>query len=1006
MVNEFGWCKTRVLKKPTLSEIWVYYTQIFLNFSEKIMADDLKVKVQLEATMDKNQVQKEVTEVADTAQQILDKQDLKIDLMINRANLEKELEDAKVRLKRFKIEGDEEMELLARLDIQDLESKIKKTKDNIKQVDEDLEELNNQNLDWVSNEIKQIWDEAEKADKKLSWWSGKTWLLWWLKKFIGWSAIVAWVTKISKSVLELWNNAQQAQISFTTMLWDADKAKSLLQDLSNFARKTPFELQWIRESATQLLAMWVQAEDMIDTLKALWDVSAGLNVPLERLALNYGQVLTQWKLTWKELKDFTTAWVPLLDELSKKLWKTKTEIQDMVSAGQISSQMMVEAFRSMTSEWWKFANLMEQQSETLAGRWSNLKDWLASIWETIWLEVIPTISELVWKVADWIEDTWKSIATLASQTVWNISTAVSRIFGVLSDLWDAFSDLFFWIKSDWSSSAVTFWQIFAAVLQKIWQWIEAVSLMVTELWDLMRTWTSNVKNWLWWIKTWYDAFANDFFVKWKSWTESYGNAMKAFWTYNVKEVKSVENTLKWLSDDWEEFGAKVIQQENALAESFVKTWNYLKNNPLTKWVGGGDWWLFGDVLLWWSGSWWWGKSKAEDMLKAFWDEATDLWNDIWNEIDKHQKEYDKVVESIQKVRDSYEDFREKAKDTWRDAETALKKYNEELEKNQADAVTNLWQRYVELKKDLIDVDSYMKKVAEDMSRKEINTYQDRWYDEYRWYKLKDLIALKEKLDEMKLIEENTTEEQRQSEEFTKKTSKAQEILNKLNEKALELEEKKAKELEKQAIATAAQYNFDWQNNFRVWEDEQTKEMKARYLDREWVWQEIHDQDNIEYAKQLEDQILWLNNQLGEFKKEKDDEVEILVDATARKVQLEEEYTKVFQDSIKKQKDWLDELIRKTDTLIAKRREYLTMSASSVARAYGWDISNARVSLVGENWPEQIIARQASYVQPRNASNSYSTVNNNSSFSINWMSVNVNNMDEFLEDLKQRLTYRS
>ena len=111
------------------------------------MADDLKVKVQLEATMDKNQVQKEVTEVADTAQQILDKQDLKIDLMINRANLEKELEDAKVRLKKFKIEGDEEMELLARLDIQDLESKIKKTKDNIKQVDEDLEELNNQNLD-------------------------------------------------------------------------------------------------------------------------------------------------------------------------------------------------------------------------------------------------------------------------------------------------------------------------------------------------------------------------------------------------------------------------------------------------------------------------------------------------------------------------------------------------------------------------------------------------------------------------------------------------------------------------------------------------------------------------------------------------------------------------------------------------------------------------------------------------------------------------------------------
>jgi len=29
--------------------------------------------------------------------------------------------------------------------------------------------------------------------------------------------------------------------------------------------------------------------------------------------------------------------------------------------------------------------------------------------------------------------------------------------------------------------------------------------------------------------------------------------MKAFGTYNAKEVKSVENTLKGLSDDWEKF---------------------------------------------------------------------------------------------------------------------------------------------------------------------------------------------------------------------------------------------------------------------------------------------------------------------------------------------------------------------------------------------------------------------------------------------------------------------
>lgn len=120
-------------------------------------------------------------------------------------------------------------------------------------------------------------------------------------------AIVAGVTAFGQKILELGDNAQQAQISFTTMLGDADQAKALLQDLSEFAKTTPFELQGIRESAKQLLAMGVSAEEMIPTLKALGDVSAGLSVPMERLALNYGQVLTQGKLTGKELKDFTTA---------------------------------------------------------------------------------------------------------------------------------------------------------------------------------------------------------------------------------------------------------------------------------------------------------------------------------------------------------------------------------------------------------------------------------------------------------------------------------------------------------------------------------------------------------------------------------------------------------------------------------------------------------------------------------------------------------------------------
>lgn len=220
----------------------------------------------------------------------------------------------------------------------------------------------------------------------------------WMKWAAVWAIWVAW-----KAIVNLADNYEKAKISFTTMLWSAEKAEAKLQELSDFAKKTPFELGSVRENAKQLLAMGISADNLVPTMKALWDVSAGLSVPMERLALNYGQVISKGKLTGQELKDFTTAGVPLLDELSKNLGKSKTEIQSMVSKGQISAEMVTEAFRTMTSEWGRFADLMSKQSQTLSGMRSNLSDSLAQIGEKIWLFLLPWLKESVdwlWKLFD------------------------------------------------------------------------------------------------------------------------------------------------------------------------------------------------------------------------------------------------------------------------------------------------------------------------------------------------------------------------------------------------------------------------------------------------------------------------------------------------------------------------------------------------------------------------------------------------------------------------------
>ncbi len=167
---------------------------------------------------------------------------------------------------------------------------------------------------------------------------------------------------------------QQLEVAFETMLQSKVKANAMMSEVVDFAAKTPFQLTEVASGTKQLLAYRIEQEKIIPTLKALGDVSAGLSVPIGRLILNYGQVKTAAKLTGRELRDFNMAGVPLIAELSKNLGKTETEIQSMVSAGKIGFKEVEEAFKTMTSEGGRFADLMDKQSGTITGRISNLKD--------------------------------------------------------------------------------------------------------------------------------------------------------------------------------------------------------------------------------------------------------------------------------------------------------------------------------------------------------------------------------------------------------------------------------------------------------------------------------------------------------------------------------------------------------------------------------------------------------------------------------------------------------
>lgn len=201
---------------------------------------------------------------------------------------------------------------------------------------------------------------------------------------------------LTKGIIAAGAGFEQTQIAFETMIGSADKARDVLGELAKFAARTPFELPQLEEASKRLLAYGLTADDLIPTLKMLGDVSAGVGMDkLPQLILAFGQVRAATKLTGMELRQFSEAGVPLLGTLAAQLGKTEAEIMDMVSEGQIGFEQVRLALASLTGEGGRFFNLMERQSESLGGLWSNLKDQIALTARTIGTELLPYLKPVV-----------------------------------------------------------------------------------------------------------------------------------------------------------------------------------------------------------------------------------------------------------------------------------------------------------------------------------------------------------------------------------------------------------------------------------------------------------------------------------------------------------------------------------------------------------------------------------------------------------------------------------
>ena len=200
---------------------------------------------------------------------------------------------------------------------------------------------------------------------------------------------------------------QNVQVAMTNMLGSAEKATAFVKELQGFAANTPFEFNDVTKASQKFLAFGFTAEQIIPTLTAVGDAAAGVGAGqdgVNRLTIALGQIAAKGKLASQEIMQITELGIPAWQLLADKLGTDVATAQDMVTKRMVDSQMALDALVGGMEN--RYGGMMEQQSGTIIGTWSNLMDGLGQLASQTGLAIAEALNlpELFSSIGEWLSN--------------------------------------------------------------------------------------------------------------------------------------------------------------------------------------------------------------------------------------------------------------------------------------------------------------------------------------------------------------------------------------------------------------------------------------------------------------------------------------------------------------------------------------------------------------------------------------------------------------------------
>lgn len=213
---------------------------------------------------------------------------------------------------------------------------------------------------------------------------------------------------------------QQLQVSFDVLTGSKAAGGKLTQELVDLQKNTILG-QEVFKNAQTMLGFGFKDTEVVENLRMLGDVSMGDAEKLNSLTLAFSQIRSAGKLQGQDLLQLINAGFNPLEAMSERTGKSIADLKDEMSKGNITFEMVQQAFQDATSEGGKFNNMLGTIAKTDAG----MKAQLGGAFEELKIKVGDAFAPLTHLGLEWATKLMPVMEQMVTPLARGVQKAVS-----------------------------------------------------------------------------------------------------------------------------------------------------------------------------------------------------------------------------------------------------------------------------------------------------------------------------------------------------------------------------------------------------------------------------------------------------------------------------------------------------------------------------------------------------------------------------------------------------